>query len=153
MAEYDLDFKDFSLSEQEMKPKRFKIGADMFEAPPLLAPVVMAELTGLAAKFGGLAGSEGEDIPTTPEALMEVIEAFGEVFEQILTQETGPRFKQRLLSKDEPIDLMRQAVPALKWLIEVYGLRPTEPSSSSSDGSDGGGPGSTGGAPNGESGL
>lgn len=150
MAEYDLDFKDFSLSEQEMKPKRFKIGADIFEAPPLLAPVVMAELTGLAAKFGGLAGTE-QETPATPEALMEVVEAFGDVFEKLLTAETGPRFKQRLLSKDEPIDLMRQAVPALKWLIEVYGLRPIGPSSSSSDGSDGGGPGSTDGAPNGES--
>lgn len=145
MADYDLDFKDFSLPAEQMKPKRFKIDDDMFTAPPIIAPATFAALTGMAGRLAELNLGDG-DTPLSEELINQLIGAFGDLFVELLDEATGPRFKTRLESKTEPIDLMRQAVPALYWLIEAYGLRPTEPPSSSSNGLDGGGLGSTDGA-------
>jgi len=134
MPELDLQMKDFSLPPEDAKPKEFKIGADVFIAPPVIPAVVLAELAGMA---GSLAETQqGGD-------LMAVLEKVASLFDGLLTEETAPRFRARLLGRTEPIDLHRQAIPILQWLMEVYGLRPTEPSSSSASGLDGGGGGST----------
>lgn len=147
MAEYDLNFKDFSLPEAEMQPKRFKVHPDTFTAPALLSAPTIAALAGFAGKFAQMQNDDGtsninvEDIP----GLMEDV---GDFFVELLDEESGPKFRARLLGKTDPIDLIRQALPIMFWLMEVYGLRPTQPSSGSATGSDDGGPGSTDGAPN-----
>jgi len=38
-------------------------------------------------------------------------------------------------SEDDPIDLRDEAMPCFFWLMERYGLRPTQPSSASPNGS------------------
>lgn len=150
MAEYDLDFKDFSLPEAELQPKRFRVGDDTFTAPPLIAPLTLAELAGMAGRFGDMTGEDG----TIQAGQMKtLLEAFGDFFLQLLSadDQSGERFKARLLSTQNPLDLQRQVIPIVFWLLEVYGLRPTQASSTSANGSDDAGPGSTDGAPNAES--
>lgn len=142
---YDLDFKDFSLPEDELRPKRFKIGADVFTAPPFIGARGLAALAGQAAKLSRLGDLEkfGE------EELVQLLEDIGDLMVTMLDKDTksGERFKARLLSTDNPLHLQKQVLPIIFWLIEAYGLRPTEPPSSSATGSDGGGPTSTAGAP------
>lgn len=154
MTDHDLEFKDFSLATAE--PKRFKIDADIFEAPARLPAVVFAELSSLRGKLGALTTVKDDDDESAEDSvpienLTEIINMFADVFRLVLTPASGERFAARLLSRDEPIDLFQQAVPALHWLLEVYGLRPTVPPSSSANGSGGDGTGSTDGAPNAES--
>lgn len=150
MAEYDLEFKDFSLPEAEMQPKRFRVHPDTFTAPPILSGPTIAALAGFAGQFAGLREEDGTTA-FKAEDLPGLIEKVADLFVQLLDEESGPRFKARLLGKTDPIDFMRQAVPIMLWLVEVYGLRPTQPSSGSATGPDDGGPGSTDGAPNAES--
>jgi hypothetical protein len=142
MPELDLQMKDFSLPPEDAKPKPFTIGADTFFAPPVIPPVVLAELAGMASSLSEV--QKGGD-------LMAVLEKVATLFDGLLTEETAPRFRERLLGRTDPIDLHRQAIPILQWLMEVYGLRPTQPSSSSANGLDGGGGGSTDPAQSGES--
>lgn len=147
MAEYDLEFKDFSLPEAEMKPKGFRMAPDTFTMPAILGVQTLANMARIAGKL-----AREEDGKVSADDLDGILEAFAELYEEILEEESGPRFRARLLdpveSKRNPIDLKRQLIPNLFWLLEVYGLRPTEASSSSSSGQDDAGLGLTDGAPN-----
>ena len=49
--------------------------------------------------------------------------------------EVGAEFHQGGEDDPPPIDLMKQAIPAMYYLMECYGLRPTKPSSDSPAGS------------------
>lgn len=111
-------YRDFSAPSE---PVRFKIDADVFEAPTVLPIPVMQELVGVADKLKNL----GED----PQAL----NALTEVFDTILTDASAKRFRERVASKEQPIGI-QQIIDIMLWLLEVYGLRPTEPSSDSSSG-------------------
>lgn len=145
MPEYDMKFKDFSLGDPDAPgnelglgvPIEFKVGKDVFRAPAVVAPILLGRITAAAQGFSEPDGDMGKKL-----------EYAAEIFDQLLTPETAPRFRERLLSATEPIDLNRQAVPILYWLMEVYGMRPTQPSLSSMDGVSDGGPGSTDGVPN-----
>lgn len=143
MAEYDLKFRDFTLADTSDKPITFRIGADEYSAPPVIPPLQLAALAEVAGKLNG--DGDGR-VP-----VKELVTAIGDVFAELLHEEAGQRFRERLLSRDKPIDLMKQAVPCLLWLMEVYGMRPTEPSSSSTGGLNDGGPGSTDGVSSGVS--
>jgi hypothetical protein len=140
------EVRDFSLP---MQPKPFRIDPDDFFAPPIMSAMTMrkvAELYGSVAEGEGLA------------AVGPTLEKITECFRLMLPGPSGERFAARLNTPGgpddpPPIDLMRQALPVLNWIMEEYGLRPTEPSSASSDGSTGGtgttqngGTGSTAGA-------
>lgn len=70
--------------------------------------------------------------------LRTALDQVAAVFAIVLTDESIGRFKERLLGRDDPLDLKEQVVPAMHWVLEQYGLRPTEPSSDSSTGSDDG---------------
>lgn len=115
--------RDFSVP---MDPKPFRIAPDDFEAPALLAPMMLRKLAGLHGQLGDQA-----DI----EATLNLV---ADMFALLLPGESGQRFKARLLTEGAdppPIDLTRQAMPVLYWLLEEYGIRPTEPSSPSPNGS------------------
>ncbi len=126
---YDLKFKDFSVDEE---PVRFKVGADTFEAPYALPLPVMAELGDLSKSSDALSSSES-------------IEKLLTIFDKILLEESATVFRQRVMSRDRPIGF-KQLMDIFHWLLEVYGLRPTEPSSPSSTGLNDGGGTSTDGA-------
>lgn len=150
MPEYDMKFKDFSLGDPGAEgnelglgdPITFAVGKDQFAALPVVAPILLSELVASSHGFAELKG----DVPAQ-------LERVAKLFDLLLTDETAPRFRERILSRKEPLDLNRQVLPIMHWLMECYGMRPTEPSSSSTPGVNDGGPGSTDGAPNAASAL
>ncbi len=116
--------RDFTIS---APPHRFRVDGDVFRAPGRLSPVALKKIAGLHASLGDM-GSLSNDVG-------RAIEIVGDLFEVLLPGESGTRFKARLNSEEEAIDLNQQAIPILYWLLEQYGLRPTEPSSPSPVGS------------------
>lgn len=128
--------RDFSLP---MDPKPFRISPDDFEAPPLLAPMVLLNLARLHGELTDLADIE------------KTLTLVSDMFAMLLPGPSGQRFRARLLTEGRaadpdadpprlepdppPIDLTRQALPVLYWLLEEYGIRPTGPSSPSPNGS------------------
>jgi len=137
----DDGIKDFSIPD---KPKPFRIGPlpdDVFEAPPILAPVTLVNLPNLLRSLGSLGAITDE------QGAAQVMEGVKDVFRELLTTESGERFAARLDSKDRPVDLLRQVIPIVQWMMEAYGLRPTQVSSSSPESSEADGTPSTDGAP------
>lgn len=136
----DLSFKDFSLKGQAAQPKHFKIDGDEFFAPA----VIPADVLGILVE----AGTSLSEIKGTPKQQLDALIAkIADVMDLLLTPETAPRFKERLYSRTEPMDLYTQAIPAMQWLVEVYSQRPTQPPSSSASGPEDGGGGLTAIAP------
>lgn len=120
----DEEIRDFTLS---MKPHKFKIDDDVFAAPAVISPVVLLHMAGLHATLGGINAQ-------TPDGLGKVLGTVGDIFKMMLPGTSGQRFAARLEAdgsdpETPPIDLTRQAIPALYWLLERYGLRPTVQSS------------------------
>lgn len=132
----EVTFKDFTKAKKRVT---FKIDDDVFEAPSVLPIPVMQELASSADKLKGNTSSG--------ETLREVIG----IFDAILLNNSAARLRERIASKEEPVDLT-QLMDVMMWLLEVYGLRPTQPSSDSSAGLPDGTSGtpSTDGAPSAE---
>lgn len=119
--------RDFSV---DMRPKKFQLDPDVFEAPPVIPG-------GTIRKISELYGP-GSEVGTGSAA--QSLDQVANAFRLLMPGPHGERFVARLLSDGgpddpPPIDLTRQAVPVLMWLLEIYGLRPTSPSSASADGS------------------
>ncbi len=122
---------DFTIHRE---PHRFKINGDTFSAPALLAPVTLRKLANQAAAIGDVGTL------TDAESIVKAIEALSEIMRALMPGPSGVIFAQRLWSEGgeddpPPIDLMKQGIPAMYYLLECYGLRPTVPSSSSPAGS------------------
>jgi hypothetical protein len=127
MTEPDPDVngvRDFTIKRD---PHQFRIDDDVFKAPAIISPIALTKLSKLHGEMGDAA-----QISANIEATLQRV---GDMFTILLPGPSGQRFKQRLLSEEEPIDLQQQALPALYWLLERYGMRPTQPSSPSPDGS------------------
>ena len=137
----DLDgLPDFTVS-RATHP--FRIGADVFKVPAVASSTTLLRLAQLAGVL--------TDLKMTDETSMQrALTGIGRAFELLMPGAPGRLFRARLESdgdpgdmmadppvppSPEPIDLMREAVPALFWILEKYGLRPTVPSSPSLDGS------------------
>jgi hypothetical protein len=119
-------------------PHSFRIDDDVFEAPAMISPVTLRRLAGLYDKFNAAAtGGASFD----QDQIGQQLELMASVFKLLLPGAGGARFADRLLADPDapdappPIDLQHQALPALYYLLECYGLRPTEPSSDSPVGS------------------
>jgi hypothetical protein len=133
------EIRDFTLP---MKPKQFRIDEDLFKAPAILSAVALKRAANLHAQLGDI------DLSKDVEAMLGLV---ADIFDIFLPGASGRRFRARLLTEGRdadpdgdpprlepdppPIDLVRQALPALYFLLEAYGLRPTEPSSPSPAGS------------------
>jgi hypothetical protein len=123
-------------------PHTFTIDDDTFKAPSLLSSVALTRVVDVLMELGSIDGL-GRD----PSKIKPGLEAVGRAMKILLPGASGRRFLERLNSDPEqvddetgepvtpPIDLLRQAIPAMMFLLECYGLRPTRPSSSSSNGS------------------
>lgn len=123
----DDEIRDFTLP---MKPKRFKIDADVFQSPAILSPIALRRIAELHKSLGDISAMSTD----TPEGVDRMIDAVADIFSIFLPGNDGARFVKRLrstgASDDVPaVDLTRQAIPALYWLLEEYGLRPTLQSS------------------------
>lgn len=132
----DVVFKDFTKAKKRVT---FQIDDDTFEAPSVLPVPVMQEL---AKSADGLKAGA-----SSSETLGQVVD----VFNVILLDSSAEKLRGRIASKDNPVDL-EQLIDVMLWLLEVYGLRPTQPSSDSSTGqpNDVSGTPSTAGAPSAE---
>lgn len=113
----DAPVKDFS---RQRKRHIFRIDGDVFEAATALPGKVLARF---AKRFA--------DIEALP--VDEQLDAFADALSMVLLPESDARFQKRLDDLENPIEL-DQASDVIQWLLEQYGLRPTEPSSPSSPG-------------------
>jgi hypothetical protein len=122
--------RDFSLP---MEPKPFRLAPDDFTAPALLPPMVLKRLAAMHSELGDVSAINADNME-------QILNRIGDMFALLLPGQPGERFRARLLTdggpeSPPPIDLVRQALPVLYWLMEEYGLRPTQPSSPSPVGS------------------
>lgn len=100
--------------EFSLEPKQFFINDDLF----LAAPALPLGIAGQLAAFKGALEAEAVD------KLLDF-------FDLILLDASAQLFRERAFSKDKPIP-MTQVMPIINWLLEEYGMRPTQPSADSS---------------------
>jgi hypothetical protein len=110
--------RDFT---RQPKVIEFKIDDDVFRCHPRLPAQVLMDFAVQADAMGdNPSGQQGMD------AMVSVLQA-------TLIPEHFTRFRERMRSPERPIDF-EQVSEIVPWIMEEYGLRPTEPSESSSDG-------------------
>lgn len=110
--------KDFSANAQ---PILFRIDGDIFEAPARIPAQVMLDFVEGFNQLG-----EKPDMKDQVGMMMGMIDL-------VLQPQSAELFRRRMGDRDNPIDL-EQVQDVLPWLMEQYGMRPTEPSDTSSDG-------------------
>lgn len=130
----------------DREPVEFDLGGEDFVAPPVIAPAALAEMIDTQERLVEIQKAEGLSQRQQVEEMLKILD---EVFAGILKPESASRFHERLYSRDDPLDLLREVVPCLEWLIEEYADRPTQPSLPSSTGLSDGGVTSTDGAQHG----
>lgn len=113
----DVEIQDFS----ERIDVKFRIDSDVFVGVP---NIPAHDLIEFGRMFDGMTES---DIVQDPKA-------FDGMFGLVLVEASFKRFVERMSSKTEPIS-MTQVMRIMPWLMEQYGMRPTEPSLNSSSGS------------------
>ena len=122
---YDGDhikIRDFTIKKKRIP---FRLDDDVFEAYGVLGVTLLQELVDVASSLSDMVAAKKYD-------------GIFDVFSRILYPEHAQRFRERGLAiGDEAIDVKRQLIPILYYLLEEYGVRPTQPSSSSSGGSPG----------------
>lgn len=111
-------FKDFTL---DRPPIKFAINGENFDAVPALGISLLQQIGDVAGKFA-------DESDVDPKNLGEKLQAFIDMCGAILEPESAVRF----VNLAPRLDIQEQIVPLLFWLLEAYGLRPTEVSSDSS---------------------
>lgn len=112
------ELKDFTRKRTRVL---FRIDDDVFEAAPALPAETLSEF---ASRFSSV--GETQD---AHERFMVMASAL----ELVLLPDSYARFRERLRDRAQPIEI-DQLSDCLIWLLEQYGLRPTQPSSVSLDG-------------------
>jgi len=110
--------KDFS---RQRKRLDFTIDDDTFDAAPALPGDVFVEFVGLYNSTGDVDG------------LKEQHDLLKQALELVLLDESWQRFAARLKDKARPIEDDQMSAVVI-WLLEEYGMRPTQPSQPSPDG-------------------
>lgn len=116
-------------------PIFFTIDGERYDCKPRLGPAQIQQMAGVARS--GL--SDIGDNPTV-EQLNTVLDKLGNLFRAVMYPESAEKFIKKLRANyetpsDVPLDLYGQVIPIIHWLLEQYGMRPTQPSSASSTGS------------------
>jgi hypothetical protein len=111
--------KDFS---RRRDAKTFVIDGDTFEATSALPGEVFVQFTEHFAEF-----EESDSWRNNFDALAAALEL-------VLLPESYKLLRSRLADLTNPVD-MEQMADIVLWLMDEYGLRPTQPPSDSSDGS------------------
>jgi len=110
--------KDFTRQRERLQ---FTIDGDVFEAAPALPGKTLAEF---AKRFADVADT----------SLADRLDIFADALGMVLLPDSAAVFTKRFEDLEHPIEL-EQASEVIVWLLECYGLRPTQPSSPSSSGS------------------
>ena len=100
----------------------FKIDNDIFEAPPAIPAMILMDY----AKRFNTAEAEKLDPEEQLKIMMDLLSV-------ILKPPSYERFIARLSDQDEPIEL-DQVQTSIEYLMGKYGMRPTQPPSTSSPG-------------------
>lgn len=120
--------RDFTIKKKYVK---FKIDEDIFTGHTVLGLPLMQELITVSKGLGKAMESEEYD-------------SLFDIFDRLLVKESAQRFRQRATSAgDDGIDVKRQLLPIIYYLLEEFGIRPTRPSSDSPTGSPSGTGGTT----------
>lgn len=109
--------KDFTRPRERLL---FRIDSDVFEAATALPGKTLSRF---AKRFA--------TVESTPPD--QQLDAFTDALGMVLLPESNALFQKRLDDLERPIEL-EQASDVIQWLLECYGLRPTEPSSPSATG-------------------
>jgi hypothetical protein len=121
------EMRDFS---KQRKDISFRVDDDVFHA----ARGVPAEvLLDFASEFAGMETSATVD---------QQLKAFRSMLEVVLVPQSLTRFNARMRDRENPIEI-DQVEDIVTWLMEQYGLRPTELPSPSPAGQPGPVPGTT----------
>lgn len=110
--------KDFTRARKRIE---FVIDGDEFQAAPALPGKTLTEF---AKRFADIAD-------TGPTDRLDVL---ADALSMVLLPDSAALFQKRFEDLANPIEL-DQASDVIVWLLEQYGLRPTQPSSSSVTGS------------------
>jgi hypothetical protein len=124
----NIRFRDFS---KKRAPLFFELDGERFNCAPA---VPVASLQEIARMSSTVTAANASDM-------------LKEFFGVVMDADTKERIAVRMMDKVNPLDL-DVAIDIMNWLLEEYGMRPTQPSSGTSNGSptDGGGTDSTAGA-------
>lgn len=106
--------KDFT---RKRSPVTFRIDSDLFEAAAALPGETLVQF---AKRFS--------DVGSTPDT--DRLDVILDALSMVLLPESAARFAKRFSDLENPIEL-EQASEVVVWLLERYGLRPTQPSSGS----------------------
>lgn len=116
----EVQIRDFTIKEKRIA---FRVDEDVFQAYGLLGISTMQELVSSVKNLSKMIEEQNYT-------------AITDVFKKLLYPDSATRFNQRVLAVgDDAIDVKRQLMPILFYLLEQYGVRPTQPSSASSTGS------------------
>lgn len=110
--------KDFSRKRERIL---FVVDEEEFEAAVALPAEIFVQFT---VRFNEYTETEG---------WKESYEALDAALDLVLLTDSYERLHARFSDKTKPVDLDQMA-DIIMWLLEQYGLRPTQPSSDSSDG-------------------
>lgn len=121
-----VQIRDFTIKQKSVK---FRVDDDIFEAYAILGLPLLQDLVQVSKTIGDMLREQKYD-------------ALFDLFDNVLFPDSAKRFRQRATSKGvEAIDVKRQLMPIFYYLMEEYGMRPTQPSSdsltSSPNGTDG----------------
>lgn len=119
---------DFSVGRKSIK---FKVDDDIFEAVPDIAAELAMEYASRIEQLTKITGGDEEDNPSF-ESQREIAHS---TVRLVLLPESADRFIARLGDPRNPIGTSRFG-KITQWLLEQYGLRPTEQDSASSTGSE-----------------
>lgn len=111
--------KDFS---RKREAKTFAIDGDTFHAAVALPGEIFVEFTERLSAF------------EAANTWREQFDALGAALEVVLLPDSYERLRARAKDLEYPVDLDQLAEIGM-WLMDEYGLRPTQPPSDSSDGS------------------
>lgn len=123
-----VQIRDFTIKKKYVK---FKIDNDVFTGHTVLGLPLMQELIGVSKNMGKAIENEQYD-------------TFFDIFDKLLVPASAQRFRERATSAgDDGIDVKRQLLPIIYYLLEEFGIRPTQQSSVSPTGSPNGTGGTT----------
>ena len=111
----EVEIKDFSYDSVTIP---FRIGEDVFHAHPDIPLSVVGQISKLTDVRGTLEKENGVNVIT-------------DVFAEFLQDASGELFRQRVHEKKIGVKKITEILP---WILEKYGLRPTQPSSDSPSG-------------------
>lgn len=127
----------------DREPIELEFDEDVCIAPSVIPSAVLAELLDAATRVTEI---QNDTSLTQKDMITQVLKVLDEVFGLVLVPDSAKVFHERLYSRDKPLDLSRQVMPAMEYLTEEYTDRPLAPSPPSTTGPQAGGTSSTPGA-------